>query len=1139
MASTPHSFLPARRLVVRAAATTLALLSALPSTSPAITTPAWIAEGNQIGASFGTTVATAGDVNGDGYSDVIVGADLYDNVEFNEGRAFLYYGTAVGVAATPSWSTEGNQANTIVIRAAPAGDVNGDGFADVVIAYPRFDNGEIDEGLVLVFHGSASGLSAVPAWTAEVNQANARFGWSVGTAGDVNGDGYADLIVGAYQYDNGQTDEGRVFVYHGSATGLSSVPTWTAESDQASASFGWSSATAGDMNGDGFDDVMVGAFQFDGGQNDEGRVFGYYGSGSGLSSLPAWVTECNQSGAWFGVSVSPAGDVNGDGFADVIVGASLFDNGQIDEGRAFAIHGSAEVPFIAWSDEGDQPSAAFGWSVATAGDVNGDGFADVIVGAYLYDNIESQEGRSDVYYGSANGLSQGVPDWTGEGDQASAAFGYAVGTAGDVNGDGFSDVIVGAIFHDNGEENEGRAYVYHGEASSLTRDPIWTGERDQIFAEYGESVASAGDVNGDGYADVIIGAPNYENGEVGEGLAFVYHGGAAGLVHLPAWSAESNQAGTWYGWSVASAGDMNGDGYSDILVGAPFYDNGQSNEGRAYLYLGGAAGLANAPAWTTEGDQAEAHYGISVATAGDVNGDGYSDVLVGARNYHNGESSEGRVFLYLGSASGLPQVPSWIEESDREGAFFGHAVAAAGDVNGDGYSDVIIGAYGHDNGQEDEGGAFVYLGSAAGLAHVPAWTGESNQIGAYYGWSAARAGDVNGDGYADVIVGAVLYDNGEPEEGYAWVYHGSSAGLSSAPAWTGESNQADAAYGQSVATAGDVDGDGYSEVVIGAVSYDTSLIDVGRAFLYHGSATGLANTPEWRDDVNQTGSFYGGSVATAGDVNADGFSDVLVGARYFDQGEPQEGAAFLYPGNGGNDGDGLDRVPQQVRADDSAPIQILGASDSESAFRLRALGRTAMGRGKVRLQWEVKPLGVAFDGSGLATGDVFDTGPPIAGIGSAVPLAELASGLTPETPYRWRVRILADSPFIPHSAWLTLSDNNRTETDLRTGAAIAAVAPQSASPGAALLLDAARPNPFSRATDIHYRVPFAGRVRLAVYDVTGRECAVLVDGPSPAGARRARWDGMDAKGKRLPAGVYFARLTLGDHAASLKLLHIP
>src|SRR5688572_22084747 len=113
MASIPQSYIPGRRLVVRAAATAgtaLALLSALSSTSPAVTSPAWIAEGNQIGANFGTTVATAGDVNGDGYSDVIVGADLYDNVEFNEGAAFLYYGTPGGVAATPSWSTEGNQA---------------------------------------------------------------------------------------------------------------------------------------------------------------------------------------------------------------------------------------------------------------------------------------------------------------------------------------------------------------------------------------------------------------------------------------------------------------------------------------------------------------------------------------------------------------------------------------------------------------------------------------------------------------------------------------------------------------------------------------------------------------------------------------------------------------------------------------------------------------------------------------------------------------------------------------------------------------------------------------------------------------------------------------------------------------------
>ena len=123
------------------------------------------------------------------------------------------------------------------------------------------------------------------------------FGYSVATAGDVNGDGFSDVIVGAIWFDNGQTDEGRAFVYHGSASGLGLCPAWTAEGDQASALFGYSVATAGDVNGDGYSDVIVGAVQYDNGQTDEGRAFVYHGSSSGLATSAAWTAESNQASA--------------------------------------------------------------------------------------------------------------------------------------------------------------------------------------------------------------------------------------------------------------------------------------------------------------------------------------------------------------------------------------------------------------------------------------------------------------------------------------------------------------------------------------------------------------------------------------------------------------------------------------------------------------------------------------------------------------------------------------------------------------------------------------------------------------------------------------------------------------------------
>ena len=260
-----------------------------------------------------------------------------------------------------------------------------------------------------------------------------------------------------------------------------------------------------------------------------------------------------------------------------------------------------------------------------------------------------------------------------------------------------------------------------------------------------------------------------------------------GISSTANWTAESNQANAWFGYSVATAGDVNGDGYADVIVGASNYDNGQTDEGRAFVYHGSAGGLSATPNWTAESNQASARFGYSVATAGDVNGDGYADVIVGALYYSNGQTSEGRAFVYHGSAGGLSATPNWTAESDKEYADFGHSVATAGDVNGDGYADVIVGAPYYSNRNKDAGMAFVYYGSAGGLSATPSWTADgNNQPGAKFGFSVATAGDVNGDGYADVIVGAPDWGKGSSWVGRAYVYYGSAGGLNATPNWTAD-----------------------------------------------------------------------------------------------------------------------------------------------------------------------------------------------------------------------------------------------------------------------------------------------------------------------------------------------------------------
>jgi hypothetical protein len=187
----------------------------------------------------------------------------------------------------------------------------------------------------------------------------------------------------------------------------------------------------------------------------------------------------------------------------------------------------------------------------------------------------------------------------------------------------------------------------------LSTEPDWTFENNVVEACLGGTVGTAGDVNSDGYDDVIVGAAYLECWDADAsplGKAYVFHGSSSGLASVPDWTAELVQTGAIFGDLVATAGDVNDDGYDDVLVGAAYYDNDQADEGAAFLYLGSGAGLFTEHAWMVEGDQANAEFGFGAGRAGDVNGDGVDDVIAGAWKYDNGESNEGRAYLYLGAA---------------------------------------------------------------------------------------------------------------------------------------------------------------------------------------------------------------------------------------------------------------------------------------------------------------------------------------------------------------------------------------------------------------------------------------------------------------------------------------------------------
>ena len=431
---------------------------------------------------------------------------------------------------------------------------------------------------------------------------------------------------------------------------------------------------------------------------------------------------------------------------------------------------------VLWTSVGDdQDDAIFGASVSVAGDVNGDGYSDVIVGATTFDTPNFNAGKAYVYLGGASGLST-TPVWTSSGDNEDQGwFGTSVASAGDVDNDGYDDIIVGAIFDDGATQHSGKAYVYLGGPSGPATSPLWTSHGDdQSLDEYGASVASAGDVNNDGYDDIVVGATQRDLGpSTAYGKAFLYHGGPGGPSPAADWMTLGEDIRSHFGNSVASAGDVNNDGYSDVIVGSYSFSTVNVNAGKAYVYLGGVAGLSTTAVWSSSGDdQAMAQYGISVGSAGDVDGDGFDDVIVGAHRFDTVNADAGKAYLYLGGAGGPSATADWTSTGDDSmNVRFGGSVASAGDVNQDTYSDIVISAPGGANTWDPIGKVFVFLGGPGGLSLTPQWSSQGDeQVGALFGNSVSTAGDIIGDGTSEIIAGSSRFRTTRDRAGKAYVF---------------------------------------------------------------------------------------------------------------------------------------------------------------------------------------------------------------------------------------------------------------------------------------------------------------------------------------------------------------------------------
>src|SRR5262245_4143863 len=389
--------------------------------------------------------------------------------------------------------------------------------------------------------------------------------------------------------------------------------------------FGRSVAWVGDVNGDGYDDLLVGAFRYPEIQS-VGQAYLYFGGPAIDSVADLVITPPSGGSGWFGVSVAPAGDFNGDGYADFIIGAQQ--SGL--EGKAFIYYGGPSLDatqYFTLRGESTGLLTAFGASVGSAGDVNEDGFDDVIVGAPWYPGGNNKPGRAYVFFGGAD--PDAVPDRVFTGIGFYDQMGSTVGGAGDMNGDGHPDVFASAPNSNGGALRAGAVYVWFGgPAFDATPDLTLLGSGTNGHLQ---SAANAGDVNADGFSDLI---------GTGRDQVRVWFGGSPPDV-VPDLTLARTYA------SVAGAGDVNGDGIDDFVVGAPNDVSGA----RVSVYFGGSA-VDTLEDLYYVGNHPGAAVGLSVAGGGHVDGAGPSDLIASA--YWDPEAvgyNMGRVYVFANSNS--------------------------------------------------------------------------------------------------------------------------------------------------------------------------------------------------------------------------------------------------------------------------------------------------------------------------------------------------------------------------------------------------------------------------------------------------------------------------------------------------------
>ncbi len=688
---------------------------------------------------YAAALTDVSDANGDSVRDVVALGSL--------GVSLLS-----GVDGSTLWSRS-DAGGYLDARLARAGDLDHDGVEDVLVGTPY--GGWPGSARV---HSGATGavLFLFPAPPSALS-----FGAAVSASGDVDSDGFADLAV-ADVHKSGPGPS-TVTVYSGRSGAVIHVLQGELDSWPSGDQFGRALADPGDVDLDGVPDLLVG-LDHDKSADQLGQVRVYSGAdGSLVLGLPdaSWV-------------LAGLGDADLDGRPDLVLSSPYaLPAGQV---RVVSGEDGAEIGRI----EGVYTGDYFGLSVRRAGKIDGDGTPDLLVNGCLY---------AAVFGGPFLGPPDGpVLEWTG---LPAARFGAAVAVVGDANGDGVGDVAVGAPGHGEGGSEAGLVRLFSGHAGAL----LWERAGETAGAHLGAALSGVGDLDGDGRADLLAGAP--QDGAVpGPGLAWALSG-ADGSV-LRTWLGAA--AGDEFGGAVSGPGDLDGDGVPDVAFGAPLADGPKVDGGE----LRAESGASGQPLLVLTGSSKQSHLGFAVAAAGDVDADGLPDLLAGEPDAKVGTGQfvprPGFVHVLRGSGAAIHLLVG-----PDDGSNFGAALSAAGDVDADGHADLIVGA----PIPGGMGGVFQARASVhAGATGDVLAAFDEVDAGPSVGEAVSGGADIDADGRPDVLIGS---PSGWP--GWGMVTLVSGDGLS--PSVLAVGSVAGDRFGAALAVA-DLDDDGFADAVIGA-----------------------------------------------------------------------------------------------------------------------------------------------------------------------------------------------------------------------------------------------------------------------------------------------------------------------------------